>query len=106
MPEKILVSTEEINAGINQYTSAKDTKLNAIAAMQNAVKTLDATWDGPASMVFIASFNALYNNLMNSEVIMDDAITELQKVVELAEGTNTDVSDVMGQLDPGPQFSF
>ena len=106
MAEKILVSTAEIQAGISHYESAKSVKLDAINAMKSAVQTLDSYWDGPASSVFIAAFNALYNNLMNSEVIMDDAITELRKVAELTEAADTNVNNVVSQLDPGPQFSF
>lgn len=106
MAEKILVSTAEISNGISNYQAAKDTKLNAIANMKSAVQTLDGYWDGPASNVFIAAFNALYNNLMNSEVIMDDAINELQQVVQMVESADTDVSNTVGQLNPGPQFSF
>ena len=106
MAEKILVSTAEIQVGISNYESAKSAKLDAINAMQSAVQTLDGYWDGPASNVFIAAFNALYSNLMNSEAIMDDAINELKKVAELVEAADTDVNNTVGQLETGPQFSF
>lgn len=101
MPEKVLVSTEEISNAIQQYTSAKETKLSAINAMKSAVDTLDGTWDGPASTVFMGAFKALHANLMTSEQIMTDAIDELQKVIEESIDVEDKVKAAAEALDAG-----
>ncbi len=106
MAERILVSTEAIQQTITAYNSAKDNKLNAINAMESAINTLDATWDGMASEAFFSSFRVLKNNLMSSDTIMTDAVTKLTKVAELATDADSSIQSSGSGLDTGTAFEF
>jgi uncharacterized protein YukE len=84
MADRILISTEEMQAAVSAYEAQKTIKMDAIAAMKNAVDTMDGSWDGPASEVFMAAFGALYTKMMKTEERMEDAIQELNNLINTA----------------------
>ncbi len=106
MAERILVNTEEIMTTVSQYESARDSKNASLSAMKSAVESLDASWDGMASEAFVGVFNALQNNLAASDMIMEDAITELKNVANTAEELENKTSQAHSSLDTGEAFSF
>ena len=106
MAERILVSTEEIQATVGQYESARESKNASLSAMKSAVDALGSSWNGLASEAFAGVFSTLYSNLSASDMIMEDAITELQKVAELAEDTESKQQQANAALDTGESFTF
>jgi len=106
MAEKILVSTEEMLNTVSVYEANKAKQQVAYLQMSNAVRTLDGFWDGPASEVFKAAFNALYRNLETSEQRMQDAIDELKQSAELFEEAEAvEISGKMGELEAGNPYN-
>ncbi len=89
MAERILVNTEQIQATVQNYETAKERKLASIDAMIRAMADID--WEGQAFQSYKAKFEALVANLRTSELVMDDAIKELNVAIEeyiQAEQTN------------------
>ncbi len=84
MADRITISTEEMQAAVSAYEAQKTIKMDAIAAMKNAVDSMDGSWDGPASEVFMAAFSALYTKMMKTEERMEDAIQELNSLINAA----------------------
>lgn len=105
MAEKILMSVPEMEAAITKYNAVKANKIAAIEAMNAAVKTLDASYDGPAATVFMAAFERLYANLKNSEQIMANAVSTLEKVVADLHSTEEETvrASFDAMLEEGPK---
>ena len=91
MADRIIISTEEMEAAVSAYEAQK---MDAIAAMKAAVDNMDGSWDGPASDVFMAAFNALYGKMMKTEERMEDAITELNNLIQTATAADADISNL------------
>jgi WXG100 family type VII secretion target len=106
MAERILVSTEEIQQTVSQYESARESKNASLSAMKSAVDALGSTWNGLASEAFMNVFASLHSNLTASDMIMEDAITELNKVAQLAEDTEKKQQQANAALDTGEAFQF
>jgi uncharacterized protein YukE len=94
MADRIIISTEEMEAAVSAYEAQKTIKMDAIAAMKAAVDNMDGSWDGPASDVFMAAFNALYGKMMKTEERMEDAITELNNLIQTATAADADISNL------------
>jgi WXG100 family type VII secretion target len=106
MAERILVSTEQIAQTVSKYESARQTKNSALNAMKSAVDALGSSWNGVASQAFASVFGTLYSNLSSSDAIMEDAITELNKVANLAEETEKKQQQANAALETGEAFQF
>jgi WXG100 family type VII secretion target len=94
MADRITIETDEMRAAVSTYEAQKNIKMDAIASMKSAVETMDSSWDGPASDVFMGAFNLLYGKMMKTEERMDDAINELNRIVEKTEADSADVANV------------
>lgn len=94
MADRIVISTEEMAQAVSAYTAAKEIKMDAIAAMKNAVEVMDSSFDGPAAEVFMAAFEALYGKIMTTEEKMTDAINELNNLIAATEAADADVSNL------------
>ena len=85
MADRLLISTEEMRTAVSTYEEQKEIKMEALAQMKNAVDNMDGSWDGPASEIFMAAFNALYAKMLKTEELMDDAINELNNLIARTE---------------------
>ncbi|MBQ7848298.1 MAG: WXG100 family type VII secretion target [Clostridia bacterium] len=101
MASQILIDSAAMEAAISAYGTAKEQKLSAIAAMKAAVDALSGAWQSDASTAFQEQFNALYNTLMNSETIMDDAITDLRSTLNAQIANEQGQKNVIGALETG-----
>lgn len=101
MAERIKVSTEDMQATIQKYTSSKQEQQNAYMEVRNAVTAIEATWQGEASTAFRNSFNAMYPNIEKTEAKMDDAINELKAVDAAFQDAETGVTTTTGGLEQG-----
>ena len=105
MAERILVDVNEIQTARTQYAAARSKKVTAIEAMNTAVNALKGEWEGDAAEQFRSTFSQLYSNLMSSDVIMEDAISELEKVIQNTVQTeNMDVQVGAINLDVGNNY--
>ena len=80
MADRIIISTEEMQAAVSAYEAQKQVKMDALSAMKSAVDNMDGSWDGPASEVFMAAFNSLYGKMLKTEEKMEDAIKKIEGV--------------------------
>ncbi len=94
MADRITISTEEMQAAVSAYEAQKNIKMESIAKMKSAVDNMDGSWDGPASDVFLGAFNALYGKMMKTEEKMEDAINELNQVINAATEADETVSGI------------
>ena len=101
MAERITVTTEEMQATLNTYTTQKGAQSTAFNNMQSTVNSLAGIWDGEASNTFKQQFQKFYNNIRQSEEKMQDAVDELRKSAELFDSAeNANKTDFSG-LDTG-----
>ena len=85
MADRILVSTEELNAGIDNYHRAQKEVVDSLNGMRKAAHALDGDWQGSASGEFLSAFDGLYASIMRTEDLMEEAVQELQAFSSMAQ---------------------
>lgn len=101
MAEIIKVSVEEMRSAVSTFNSCKTELQNAYLTMSNAVRTVDSSWNGDASEAFKAQFDAMYKNIEQTELKVQDAVDEITKAADIYEEAETSLEGAIGQLDTG-----
>lgn len=101
MADKIKVSTEEMSACVAKYTAQRAKLSEAFSICNNASQLLARSWAGPSFTVCCAKMAATYKNLFQSEQKMDDAIKELNEIINLMESAESNISSSASALDTG-----
>lgn len=97
----IKVSTEEMSACIARYTTEKNRLMEAFQICISASTLLAQSWAGPSFAVCCAKMAATYANLFQSEQKMDDAIDELNSVINLMDTAENKIQGDASGLDVG-----
>ena len=101
MADIIHVSTEELRSAVQSYTNCKQQLQTAYLQMSNAVRTVDASWNGDASETFKNQFDAMYKNMEQTEAKVQDAIDELTKTAEIFDDKELTTQNAFSSLDVG-----
>lgn len=104
MAERILVSTELMLQTMQQYENNKNKQMIAYLQLYRTVHSLDGVWVGAAHDVFIERFEALYNNISQSEERMQDAVNELRSSSDIFQAAEDDIKGEASGLDAGSRF--
>lgn len=104
MADRILVNVPEITEAKNQYASAKQDELNAITAIDSAIKALGDFWKGDAANAYRSVYDQLKANLDSSQAAMADAISDLEKAIAQMENASGETSSNATGLDVGEAF--
>lgn len=107
MADRILVDVQVISDAKSTYQSSKDAELSAIQIIDQTIHGLESVWEGSAASAYYTAFNELFRNIMSSQNVMQDAITELQKVIDnTAQTEGTDLTSAANNLDNGQYFEI
>ena len=98
MADKLLVSTDELNTGVQNYRQAKSDVMDSLSGMKNAISALDGDWLGSASGACVSAFDGLYAAIMRTEDLMEEAVRELQAFSALAQEAEDEQKNMGGQV--------
>lgn len=97
----IKVSTEDMRACIQKYQTEKQRLMDALQVCNKASQTLARSWAGPSFLTMSIKLANTYKNLLQSMNKMDDAISELNKTIEIMERAENTVKSNAASLDLG-----
>ena len=95
MADNIRVSIDELRETVSKYNTCKGQLQTAYLQMSNAVRSVDASWNGDASEAFKAQFDQMYKNIEKTEPKVQDAVDELTKA-----------ADIYGEVEQANQQTF
>ena len=101
MADRILVSTEEMNATVVRYQQAQETMMDAQKSMHEAMDSLDACWKGPAWVAMMAKWAQIEGNILKSQEALNRSIVGLRNVVSYYETGEDTNKSTAGGLETG-----
>ena len=101
MADRIKVSAIEMQQAITEYKGAHEIMDEAFAEMEQAMEHLHACWDGPAKMIFIAKWAAVYSNIRKSDAVIQKSINGLSNTVRIMNAGEDTVFDLAATLEEG-----
>ena len=97
----IKVSTEDMAKTVSRYMAEKQKLMDAVQICNNAAKTLAQSWAGPSFLAMSIKLADTYKNLVQSMTVIDDAISELRKTIEIMDRTEKKIKASAAALDIG-----
>lgn len=97
----IKVSTEAMRDTISQYTAQKTRLMEAFSICVKATNLIDNAWAGTSYRSTRAKMDATWKNLGQAEERMDDAIDELNKVIDIMDNAENTNKTKFSGLDTG-----
>lgn len=101
MADRLLVSTEQMEATVTKYNDARSTMEEAFSAMDKAWDTLCQVWDGTIKATFMSEWVVIMGNIRKSDQAMQKSINGLVKAHNLFAQNETDVQNRANSLDTG-----
>ena len=101
MADKIKVSTQEMQGTIAQYSAQKAKLMEAFGICTKATQLIARSWAGPSFLITSAKMADTWKNLMEAEHKMNDAIDELNKVIDIMDSTEDSNKSLFAGLDTG-----
>ncbi|MBQ9459281.1 MAG: WXG100 family type VII secretion target [Oscillospiraceae bacterium] len=101
MADVIHVSTEQLRSTVGKYNTQKAQLQMQYLQMSNAVRQLDASYNGDASEAFKAQFDQLYKNIEQTEGKVQDAVDEMTKAAEIYDQVEADRQTAFQNLSTG-----
>ena len=99
--DKILVSTEEMQATIGKYEQARATMQQAFAALDEAKEHIDRCWAGPAKLIYTERWLNISTNIKRSNDAIDATVNALKNSINTYETADSDVASAGGAINPG-----
>lgn len=101
MADRIIVSTEEMQQTLNAYESARENMQQAFSQLEAAKDALDACWEGPAKLAYIARWISIHTNLVKSNEAIQAAVEGLQGTIQTQDTAEQDVGSKASGLYVG-----
>lgn len=101
MADRLLVSTEQMEATVNKYNDARSTMEQAFTAMDNAWDALCQVWDGTIKATFMSQWILIMGNIRKSDQAMAKSINGLVKSHNLFQENEDNLTSRATSLDPG-----
>ena len=101
MADRLLVSTEQMEATVTKYNDARNTMDEAFNAMDKAWDTLCQVWDGTIKATFMAQWVVIMGNIRKSDRAMERSINGLVKTHNLFSQNEAEVTSLANNLDEG-----
>ena len=101
MADRLLVSTEQMEATVTKYNDARDRMDQAFTAMDNAWNKLCEVWDGTIKASFMAEWVVIMGNIRKSDQAMEKSINGLIKSNNLFSQNESDLTSRANNLDSG-----
>ncbi len=97
--DRIVVSTEDMANAIQKYRSEKERLMEALSICNEAAKKLANSWAGPSFAATCVKMASAYKNLHQSNALIDDAIDELSKTIQIMEKAESGNASRAAALD-------
>ena len=101
MADRLLVSTEQMEATVTKYNDARETMEQAFTSMDNAWNKLCQVWDGTIKATFMAQWVVIMGNIRKSDQAMAKSINGLIKSQNLFSQNEGDIQNRATSLDTG-----
>lgn len=101
MADRLLVSTEVMQATINKYNQASQTMNTAFQEMDKAWDNLCQVWDGTIKATFMAEWIVIKGNIMKSNMAIQKSIRGLTGSVQKFEENESSLTSRANSLDTG-----
>lgn len=106
MADRIIVSSEEIQQCISKYRSALDVVKDAYSLYTKSLEALRSDWTGKAFAIMAAKAALMYLNISKSFNNIEDAMSELNAIAELAQDTENAIKGTISKQDVGNTSPF
>lgn len=101
MADRILVSTEQMEATVTKYNDARGAMEQAFSAMDKAWDHLCSVWDGTIRTTFMSEWVVIMGNIRKSDRAMEKSINGLIKSNNLFTSNESDLTSRANNLDSG-----
>ena len=101
MADRLLVSTEAMQATVQKYNQAHQTMEQAFTEMDKAWNNLCQVWDGTIRNTFMAEWVAIKGNIMKSNQAMEKSIRGLTGSVQKFDQNESDLQSKASSLNTG-----
>lgn len=101
MADKILVSTQEMEATVNRYNDSRETMDEARDAMDRALRHLNNCWKGPAWAAMMVKWTEINGNIRKSDMAIARSIEGLKATIATYEQTESEVTSKANALEIG-----
>ena len=101
MADRLLVSTEQMEATVTKYNDARETMEQAFTSMDNAWNKLCQVWDGTITATFMAEWVVIMGNIRKSDRAMEKSINGMIKTHNLFSQNETELTGRANNLDEG-----
>ena len=101
MADRILVSTEQMEATVSRYNDARSNMNQAFSAMDKAWDHLSNVWDGTVKAAFMAEWITIMGNIRKSDQAMERSINGLIKSNNLFTTNESELTSTANSLETG-----
>lgn len=101
MADRLLVSTEVMQATVTKYNQAHQRMQEALKAMDNAWDQLNQVWDGTIKAAFMAQWVVIRGNIAKSNLAMEKSIRGLTGSIEKFQANEDERTQKAGSLNEG-----
>lgn len=101
MADRLLVSTEVMQATVNKYNEAHQTMETAFNEMDKAWNNLCQVWDGTIKATFMSEWVVIKGNIMKSNQAMEKSIRGLTGSIQKFDQNETELTGKAQALNTG-----
>lgn len=101
MADRLLVSTEQMEATVTKYNTERERMEQAFTAMDNAWNKLSQVWDGTIKATFMSEWVVIMGNIRKSDRAMEKSINGLIKSNNLFSQNESELQSRANSLDEG-----
>jgi uncharacterized protein YukE len=101
MADRLLVSTEQMEATVTKYNDARERMEQAFSAMDKAWNNLCQVWDGTIKTTFMSEWIAIMGNIRKSDRAMERSINGLIKSNNLFTQNESELQSRANNLETG-----
>lgn len=102
--DRITIDAEAFEAGITEFKSCQTAVQNAYNQMGEAMRMLDAAWDGQASEAYKAQYNQFAANIKTSDETIETAIADIRTTYTTITEIDDDHDTEFSALDDTTPF--
>lgn len=106
MADMIRVDSADLQQCVTQYRNALETVKEAYSLYTKSLEALKSDWTGKAFAIMLAKVVAMSLNISKSFANIEDAMTELNAIADLAQETETSIKGTIGKQEVGSASPF
>lgn len=106
MADMLRFDTQDLQQCINQYNGAMSTLKDSYNHFVKSLNALSSDWTGRAFVIMSGKVAAMGANIARSFNNLDDAVTELQQMIDLTQETEGEIKTTIGNAEIGTESPF